>query len=41
MIQVNVADGDTTSNIDSDPITAEQIAKPSGKMVLLVKLLQK
>ena len=40
MIQGNVADGDTNTNIDWDPITAEQLAKPSGK-IILEKLLQK
>ena len=41
MIQGTVDGGDTTSNIDSDQITAENITKPSGKMVILEKLLQK
>ena len=41
MIQGIVSDGDTTANIDWDPITAEQLAKPSENMVLLAKLLQK
>ena len=41
MIQSAVTDGDTTSNIYWDPITAEKLAKPSGKMVILANLLQK
>ena len=41
MIQSTVADGDNTSNTEWATITSEQLAKPSGKMVLLAKLLQK
>ena len=41
LIQCTVADGDTTSNIDCDPFTAKQLAKSSGKIVLLEYLLQK
>ena len=40
MIKCNVADRDTTSNIDWAPITAEQLSKPSVMMVLLEKILQ-
>ena len=41
MIQGTVADGDTTSNIDWSPITAEQLSKPSGKMFLLENIFTK
>ena len=40
MIQGTVTDGDITSNTDWDPITAKQLAKPSGK-IILEKNLQK
>ena len=40
MIQGTVSDGYTVSNTDWTPITAEQLAKPSGK-IILAKLLQK
>ena len=39
-IKGTVADGDTTSNTDWAPITAEQLAKPSRK-IILANLLQK
>ena len=41
LIQGTVADGDTTSSIDWAALTAEQLVKSSGKMVLLAKLLPK
>ena len=40
MIQGTVADGDTTSNTDWAPITAEQVANPS-RNILLENILQK
>ena len=42
MIQVTIDDGDTTSNTDWVPITAEQLAKPSGNILLenIIKKLQ-
>ena len=40
LIQGTVTDGDITSNTDWYPITAKQLAKPSGK-IILEKNLQK
>ena len=41
LIQGTVADGDTTSSIDWAALTAEQLVKSSGKMVLLAKIFKK